>query len=157
MAIVLVNPNDPITHKVIGRVRTFLKDFAHKNRLIVGEESTDDELMLYLELAIDDFNNAHTPTTSYRLNNFPSLSILIWGTTIQALISESFLQIRNRLSYSDGGITVALSDKSADLANAAQGLIVKYERNVEDLKKQLNAEDAFGNVPSEYGTVEFFF
>jgi len=153
----ILDPNSPLVHKVMGRVRTFLKDFTHKNTLLVGEESSDDELILYLELAIDDFNNAHTPRTNFGLANFPSFALLLWGTVIQALLSESILQIRNRLSYSDGGITVALSDKSPDLANAAQGLIVNYERKVEDLKKQLNAEAAFGNVPSEYGTVEFFF
>jgi hypothetical protein len=154
---VILDRNDPGVHKMIGRVRTFLKDFTHKNRLIVGEESSDDEIMLYLEMAIDDFNNAHTPRTNYGLKNFPSFVILLWGTAIQALTSESILQIRNELNYSDGGITVALSNKAPGLAAAAQGLMVNYERKIEDLKKQLNAEQAYGNVSSEYGTVEFFF
>lgn len=154
---VIVDPNNSVTHKMIGRVRTFMKDFVHKNRLIVGEEASDDEIILYLELAVDDFNNAHTPRTNYTLNTFPSFAILLWGAVIQALTSESLLQIRNDLSYSDGGITVALSNKAPAMMQAAQGLMMNYERKVEDLKKQLNLEQGDGGVPSEYGTVEFFF
>ena len=154
---VFVDPNSPVAHKMIGRIRTFMKDFVHKNRLIVGEEASDDEIIVYLELAVDDFNNAHTPRTTYTLSNFPSFAILLWGSIIQALTSESLLQIRNDLSYSDGGITVATSNKAPAMMLAAQSLMVNYERKVEDLKKQLNLEQCEGGVPSEYGTVEFFF
>jgi hypothetical protein len=134
-----------------------MKDFAHRNQLIVGEENDDAALLVYLEMAIDDFNNATTPSTNYTLDNFPSYSVLVWGTVIQALMGESLLQIRNRLNYSDGGLTIATSDKAGDYAAAMQQLAVVYEQKKRDVKTQINVDMGYGNVPSEYATVDFFY
>ena len=153
----LLDGNDPRVKKFVGRVRTWMKDFAHKNQLIVGEEADDKALVVYLEMAIDDFNNATTPRTSFRIDNFPSYSLLVWGTVIQALLGESLLQIRNRLNYTDGGITVATSDKAGDYAAAVQQLAVMYEQKKRDVKTEWNVDQAWGNVPSEYATVDFFY
>ena len=152
-----LDANNPNVKTFVGRVRRWMKDFAHKNRLIPGEEADDDSLLVYVEVALDDFNNATMPRTSFTFANFPSYAILLWGTVIQALTGESLLQIRNKLNYTDGGITVAASDKAGDYAAVAQQLMVKYERQKADVKTYINAEEGFGNIPSEYATVDYFY
>lgn len=152
----LLDSNDPQVKTFLGRVRTFMKDFSHKNRLIPGVENDDKTLLVAAELTIDDFNNASTPRTGFTFSTFPSFKILLYGTVIQALMSESLLQIRNRLSFSDGGLTISASDKAGDMSAIMQPMVAEYERKKADLKIMLNAEDAFGSVPSEYGTVDFF-
>jgi len=149
--------NDPKVRKFLGRVRVWMKDFAHKNMLLPDEEAEDDVLLVYLEMAVDDFNNATMPRTSFLFSNFPSYAILLYGTVIQALTGEGLLQIRNRLNYTDGGLTVASSDKGGDYSAVVQQLAAKYERMKQDLKIFLNTEQGFGNVPSEYATVDFFY
>ena len=153
----LLDGNDPKVRTFLGRVRSWMKDFAHKNRLLVDEEANDASLLVYLEVAVDDFNNTTMPRTSFTFANFPSYALLLWGTVIQALTGEQLLQIRNRLNYTDGGLTVATSDKAGDYAAVIQALLMKYERQKQDLKVFLNVEDGFGGIPSEYSTVDFFY
>lgn len=153
----LLDANNPRVKTFLGRVRSWMKDFAHKNRLIPGEEADDKSLLVYLEMALDDFNNATQPRTGFSLDDFPSYAILVWGTVIQALTGETLLQIRNRLNYTDAGLTIGTSDKAGDMASVIHSLTAMYEQKKQDLKVSLNADGAFGGVPSEYATVDFFF
>lgn len=154
----LVDGNNPRVKKFLGRVRTWMKDFSYKNDLLVDRMSDDDNLLVCLELALDEFNKFSMPPTNYGLENFPSYALLVYGTVIHALISEAMLQMRNRLNYTDGGITVATSDKAGDYMSAVQALRQMYHMQKNDLKTFLNAELAYGDgIPSEYATVDFFY
>lgn len=153
----LLTANDPGVKQFLGMVRSYMKDYAHKNRLLSDVEADEPALLVYVQMTIDDFNNASTPRTSFLFSNFPSFKILLLGTVIQALLSESLLQIRNRLNYSDGGLTISASDKAGDMLGVMQGLVQEYERKKTDMKIMINAEGAFGGVPSEYATVDFFY
>ena len=154
----ILDGNDPRVKKFLGRVREWLKDFAHMNDLLPGHMASDGNLLVCLEIALDEFNKFSMPPTSFGLENFPSYAMLVYGTTIHVLISEALLQMRNRLNYTDGGLTIADSDKAGDYMSAVQALRGMYNAQKNDLKMFLNAEQAYGDgVPSEYATVDFFY
>lgn len=135
-----------------------MKDFAHLNDLYEDRMADDGNLLVCLEMAIDEFNNFSMPPTNFGLENFPSYACLVYGTVIHALISEAMLQMRNRLNYTDGGLTIADSDKAGDFMAAVQTLRTMYNQQKADLKMFLNVEGAYGDgVHSEYATVDFFY
>jgi len=154
----LVDGNSPRVKTFLGRVRSWMKDFAHKNDLYEDRMADDDNLLVCLELAIDEFNKFSMPPTNFGIENFPSYACLVYGTVIHALISEALLQMRNRLNYTDGGLTIADSDKAGDFMSAVQALRSMYNAQKADLKMFLNIEGAYGDgVHSEYATVDFFY
>jgi len=154
----IVDGNSPRVKKFLGRVRSWMKDFSHKNELLADRMADDENLLVCLEMALDEFNKFSMPPTNFGLEDFPSYALLVYGTTIHALISEAMLQMRNRLNYTDGGITVATSDKAGDYMSAVQALRAMYTAQKTDLKMFLNAEQAYGDgIPSEYATVDFFY
>ena len=64
------------------------------------------------------------------------------------------LQIRNHISYSDGGISVAKWDKAQTYMGFLQMLKAGYEEKKTRLKVALNIENAWGGAaPSEYAVV----
>ena len=62
------------------------------------------------------------------------------------------LQLRNQMNYSDGGISVSISDKSQFLMGWIQMLRNSYEQKKIRIKSSLNVERGFegGGVESEY-------
>ena len=133
--------------------RAFLKDEALKNRLLkFTEESTDDELDLYLNMALGWLSIIPPPLGMYTFETFPNPALLIHQATIECLISNSILQARNDLTYNNGGITIKVDDGERYL-RLIQLLINRTDRMIEwyiKLKVSLNIENAFGGVFSPY-------
>jgi len=133
--------------------RAFLKDEALKNRLLkFTEESTDDELDLYLNMALGWLSIIPPPLGMYTFETFPIPALLIHQATIECLISNSILQARNDLTYNNGGITIKVDDGERYL-RLIQLLINRTDRMIEwyiKLKVSLNIENAFGGVFSPY-------
>ena len=48
--------------ELVAKIRRFMRDRAVLNRLIAGQESSDEDIMLAIDLCISDFN--HTPHLS---------------------------------------------------------------------------------------------
>jgi hypothetical protein len=137
-----------------ARARLFLRDFGEFNRLIPGQESSDIMMMIATEYALEDFNTT-PPFTNYSLANVPSLSVLMDGTIIRILRSSGLLQSRNRLNYNNGGLTVAISDKSGDYQSWIASFVNEYERKKREVKISQNIAGGFGFVPSEYSFSNF--
>ena len=143
--------------KLINQVRIYLSDFPYYNRLIGSEENEKETIELSIDMSVDRFNLAETPTTGFDLTNFPSLVILIYGSVIELLQMKGILYSRNRLNYSDGGIQVAINDKAGEYMQWARAMQQTYDRLVIDKKKELNAAAAWGGIPSEYATVDYWY
>jgi hypothetical protein len=137
----------------IGQVRDYMRDFPEYNALLDGEETSDGLISLCADLAADDFTNTMPPIGNFQVENHPSLYLLLLGTVIQILRSAGILQARNNLNYSDGGLTVATSDKAQIYRAYAQWIITEYEHKKRNLKISLNAGAAYGGVRSEYSWV----
>lgn len=136
---------------LIRQVRTWLRDFAEVNALLDGEEFQDGSLELFIDMALDDWSS--TPPLIGRVSSVrahPSRFLLMLKVVQLALMSASFMYARNNLTYSDGGITVATSDKAPLYLRIEERLRQEYDLQKMRLKRSLNAEQAYGGVHSEY-------
>lgn len=137
----------------LGQVRDYLRDFPELNALLDGYETSDALLSLCADLAADDFSVTMPPVGQYTVETFPSLYLLLMGTVIQVLRSAGILQARNNLNYSDGGLTVATSDKAPIYMSYAQWLMQEYEKKKRSYKISINAAGGYGGIRSEYSFV----
>lgn len=135
----------------------FLNDTPELNRLIRRQESDDPKLDLALALAVDDFNITSPLISTYRVETFPSLYMLIYGATIQVLRSAGILQSRNELAYSSGGVSVRIFDKTQNYQSWIAQFVAEYERKKQNYKISLNVAAAMaGGVSSEYALLNYF-
>lgn len=138
-------------------LRLFLNDTPELNRLIRKQESDDTRLDLALALAVDDFNITTPLLGYYQVANFPSLYMLIYGATIQVLRSAGLMQSRNELTYSAGGVSVRIFDKTANYQSWIAQFVAEYERKKQNYKIALNIDAALGSgVASEYSVLSYF-
>ena len=138
---------------LIRQIRTWLRDFGPANALLDGEEFQDGSLELFIDMALDEWSS--TPPLIGRVTSVrahPSRYLLMLKVVQLALLSASFAYARNNLNYSDGGITVATSDKAPMYLTIENRLREEYETHKMRLLRSLNAEGAYGGVHSEYIT-----
>lgn len=142
--------------ETIDRVRLFMRDNASLNALLNGQETTDALIDLAIDMTTDDFSITTPVIATFTLDSFPSLYLLIYGTVINVLRSAGILQSRNNLNYSDGGITVASSDKTALYQSWIDRFYQDYESKKKNFLIQTNAEQAFSDgIISEYFFLDF--
>ena len=140
---------------IVEDIRVFLRDNLHRNDLLERLEFTDIEIERAMQMAVDDFDLI-TPISDTKVTAFPSRVLLILGTTAYLLWSESFAQVRNSLSYSDGGIQVNVDDKAALYQQFGLTLMAQFKEAATNLKIQINAESAFGGRASPYSSLPVF-
>lgn len=139
-------------------LRLFLNDTPELNRLIRTHESTEEKLDLCIELAISDFNTTAPLLANWTVENFPSLWLLIYGATIQTLRSAGLLQSRNELTYSSGGVSVRIFDKTQLYQSWINQFVAEYTKMKQNYKIALNVSMALANgVRSEYWTLATYF
>lgn len=138
-----------------GRVREFMRDEANFNALLAGQETSGPMMKFAVELAIDDFNSSPPLIGDFKIDTHPSHSLLLMGAVIWVLKSAGIIQSRNQLDYASGGVTVALSNKTPLYQSWINAFMQEYEAKKGNLKKSLNAEQAYGGVHSEYVNVNF--
>lgn len=139
----------------LEKVRLYIRDSAALNALLDGKETSDTEMDLCLELALDDFNTSPPLIGNFTLENHPSQSLVLLSTIYWILQSAGILQSRNQLEYSSGGITVRSSDKTQLYQSWIAIFLQSFEAKKANLKKSLNAEQAYGGISSEYVQVNF--
>ncbi len=116
-----------------SKIRQWLKDDAEYNKLIEGEEVSDNDIELCLELAKDEWNSIGRQT-NYNVEGIPQTGIFTLLTIAHVLEMCGTRQERNRLSYSDGGVNVNPDDKlqsfmavATSIRNRITPLIEKYK------------------------------
>jgi hypothetical protein len=140
-------------------LRLFLNDTPELNRLIRREESDDDDLDLAIRLAVSDFNITAPPLGDVTVSTFPSLWLLIYGSTIQVLRSKGLLQSRNELVYNSGGVSVRMFDKTALYQSWIRQFFADYETKKKHYKISLNVSSAMTaqiGVSSEYEDMGYY-
>jgi len=137
----------------VGMLRKFLRDIDELNRLLDRKESSDNQLELALDMAMDDWNNTPPPLYIVDYSNFPSPNLLLRGAVIQVLTSAGILYSRNKLDYNDGGIAVRVSDQAAEYIGWLNMIYVDYEKKKLALKMAINLAACWGNVYSEYSQI----
>ena len=137
--------------QMIGLARDFMRDHAQLNRLIQGVEHSDRLIAWSIADTLDDWNTTPPLIGPVNIESFPSRRLLLRGTVINLLESSGLLQTRNHLTFSDGGIQVGISDKTALIQSWIQLFKNDYESKKLRLKVAINIEQAWGGgVHSEY-------
>lgn len=136
-----------------GMLRKFLRDIDELNKLLGRKESSDKQLELALDMALDDWNMTPPILNAFTYDDFPAPNLLIRGAAIQVLTSAGILASRNKLSYNDGGVAVQSSDQAAEYTGWLQMIVNDYERKKQAIKVQYNLESCWGRVYSEYSQV----
>jgi hypothetical protein len=138
---------------LITNVRNYVRDKAELNALLPQtQESSDADISLSIDMAVSTFNTITPITGFYDVDTIP-FAILMYGTIIELLTSAGILQSRNELNYSDGGISVATSNKTGHYQSWIGSFVQKYMNMVQNYKRALNAEQAYGGVSSMYSYV----
>lgn len=139
-------------NQVVAMIRMYMRDFPELNRLIVGEETNDRMIAWAVLDAIDDWNSTPPFLGRVGLNNFPSISWLREASVMRILESVALLQTRNQISFSDGGLSQSVSDKTPLLMNWVQLFQSRTEQKKTQIKASMNIELAMdgSGVSSEY-------
>ena len=139
--------------QMVRIIRMYMRDHTALNRLIDKEETSDRMIAWAILDAIDDYNSRPPLIGNMSLNSIKSLSILRDKVVCTILESLYLIQTRNRLSYTDNGLSVSISDKGNEIMRFIQFLESRYERKIERLKIALNLEQSI----SSYGAVSEYF
>lgn len=134
-------------------LRAFVKDNTLVNRLLkFTEENTDDEMDLYINMAIGFLNFIPPFIGSYTVETFPFATLVIHQATIECLISNGIVNSRNDLTYNNGGVTVKISDGDRYLRQLQQlyRLTDMEIKAYTQIKIALNIDGGFGGVSSPY-------
>jgi len=134
----------------VGMLRRFLRDIDELNKLLGRKESTDNQLQMALDMALDDWNMTPPIFTAVGYSNHPCPNLLLRGGAIQVLMSAGILYSRNKLAYNDGGVSVQSSDQAGEYSMWLNMIVNDYERKKQSIKVQLNLESCWGGDYSEY-------
>jgi hypothetical protein len=146
----------------IQTVRLFTRDHPQLNRLVKGEESSDRMIAWAIHDFLSDFAGTPPNLGYFALEDLFERhyqSFALRGTVCALLESVGILQTRNHLNFSDGGITVGVSDKAPMLLQWIGQFRSKYEQEKIQRKVAMNIENAMGSMgaPSEYSFLNGWF
>ncbi len=142
-------------NEMISYVRLYMRDFPELNRLTQGYESSPRMIAWAIVDALDDWNTTPPFLGACSIEDFPSKHLLCRGATIALLESISLLQMRNQLTFSDGGITVSVNDKAPMIMQWMSMMKASYEDKKVKMKSSMNVEMAMDGIghTSEYFVV----
>lgn len=135
----------------IMEIRLTLRDTAVENDLLNEVEYSDSEIMHAILQPVRYFNEIPPPLgATYNASNFPWKGALLNAIAAQLLMTAAHWYRRNKLNSSHGGLNLADRDRDNPYMQVAQMLQEEWKDFVLRKKVQLNAEQCYGNVGSEY-------
>jgi len=150
-------------NQFVSDTRFFLRDFPELNRLVAGFESSDRFIAFATIDALSDFNSTPPLLGRFGFTDFVQhdwIYLLRIGAVLNVLTSVGILQTRNHLPFSDGGINVAVSDKTPLLQSWIQLLTHRWETGKTRIKIARNIEQLLGGeggVASEYFDIHGYY
>lgn len=136
--------------RLVERIRNFIRDHEELNRLTLGKENSDSDILEAIEDVLNDFNNTPPFYTTFNLSALPPLNIMKLGAIVYLLKSVGLLNTRNSIQYSDGGVNINM-DKTPAIQAWIQMIQNEYEEKKAKFKVASNIEAAWGQgVSSEY-------
>ena len=135
-------------------LRLYLRDSEGRNNLLSdGTESSDAQLEFCIRMSLGSFNMT-APISMYTYESFPEEAyiFLIHGAVIEVLISSGILESRNRLNYSNGGLTVADHDKAGPYQSWIQIFqsLMQLMQMKKIYKMTTNIESCYSTISSEF-------
>lgn len=142
----------------IQTVRLFTRDHPQLNRLVKGEESSDRMIAWAILDFLSDFAGTPPNLGYYSLEDLFVMhyqSFALRGTVVALMQSVGILQTRNHLQFSDGGISVGVSDKAPMLMQWIRDFQNKYEQEKVQRKVALNIANVLVSPSGNHS--EYFF
>lgn len=131
-------------------VRRLVADTVDNNYLIDGEELTDPQIRLAMELTISDWNST-PPTDQISLVNFPYKHILMSGVLYRCYSGLVALFSRNTFNFSDGGIQIPLEERAQLYQSLVSMYQADYQASMTKVKISQNIDQAWDALSSDYG------
>jgi hypothetical protein len=146
----------------IRMMRFWMRDHPHLNRLIKGYESSNRLIAWAIVDFVSDFSATPPNLGRFTLEQLLDLGLSSFarrGSAIALMESVGFLQTRNNLTFSDGGMNVAISDKTPMLLQWLDRFQSKYEQDKKSIKISMNISQLFGvtGAHSEYFLTNGFY
>jgi len=132
-------------------VKDFLRDTVEENFLTDEEDFPPERVERAIAFVVNDFNTL-TVITSFSPSTFPFSNILLLGVSAWLLKGLAIKQTRNHLSYSVAGIQIDDTNKGPAYMAIAKDLQNDYESKARNVKNQINLDEGWGSVASEYLT-----
>lgn len=153
------SPSRKLAYEQMAQVvRNFMRDFPELNRLVRGVENSNRLIFWALDDALEDWNTTPPLIGPADITSHPSRRLLMRAAVIHLMESVGILSTRNHITFSDGGIQVGISDKTALIQSWLQYFKNDYEQKKLRLKVSMNIEGAWGGgVNSEYLWVNGFY
>jgi hypothetical protein len=132
----------------VAQVRLFIRDFPELNRLVDGEESSDAMIAFSVMSALSEFSSKPPQLGIYTVEDFVSrgwVQMLIYGALAHLLATVGILQTRNHLPFSDGGLNVAVSDKTPLLQSWISIMRSQWDPWVVNIKISENIASMMGS------------
>ena len=133
-------------------IREFLRDHPETNRLTDEVDFTAEQINRARNFVVADFNSIPV-ITSFPEDRFPFVNILLYGMAAWLLNGLAVQQTRNHLPYStSGGVQVDDQNKGPQFSALADRFQALYEQKARETKNQINLDQGWGRVNSEYFT-----
>lgn len=130
-------------------VREMVLDKVEKNYLIDGQELSDTQIRLAMDMVVSEWN-ATPPTDAVTIQNFPYYHILVSGVLYRCFIGLAALAARNQFSFVDGGVSVPLEERF-QLYQALAGMYQSdYQTSMQRVKISINMDSGWGGLGSDY-------
>lgn len=130
-------------------VREMILDKVEKNFLLDGQELSDTQINLAIEMTVADWNST-PPTAAVTPANFPYKHVLVSGVLYRCFMGLSALAARNQFSFSDGGISVPLEERFQLYQALASMYQTDYQSTMTKIKIAINIEEGWGGIGSDY-------
>lgn len=130
-------------------VRESVLDKIDRNFLIDGEELSNTQINIAMEMTLSDWNST-PPTDASTLDNFPYKHILLSGTLYRCYMGLTALVSRNTFGFSDGGISIPLEERAQLYQMLANMYQADYQATMTKVKINLNTEQGWGSLGSDY-------
>lgn len=127
----------------IDTIREFIQDTSDKNILLdYTEQFSDDLLDMMIPMVYSEISILY-PSIKTPRNTVPD-HVVIYGVLSKIFESESFVQLRNQVEYSDTNSSVGLSTKNADYTNKSEMMRAHFLRMLESIAASNFMNSAWG-------------
>ena len=143
----------------IDHIRLRIMDYEELNELIGKRETGNQEILACIEATIADWNAVPPPLSDVDIWDFPDREALTLGTMAKLALGGTFLQFRNQLSFSAGGISVNTHDKGGPYKMLHDTLYAMFRERVIEKKSSMNVQNMLrrrGGLGSDYGLLHWF-
>ena len=131
----------------IDKIKDFIQDKADKNILLDYVEQFEEELVEMIVPMVYEEAKIFYPAIAAQPERLPD-TIMIYGVIAKLMESESFLQLRNEVQYSDSNSNVNLSSKSDRYQQKAEIMQRQFLRLLEATATANFMNNAWGGCRS---------